>query len=59
VVPCCLQKRSIVEEVGEVGKELAEGDLTGTFDRDKYIEECLHTAAVALAMVQCIQDGEA
>ncbi len=44
------------EEFGEVGKEIAEGRIK-PFDTAKYRKECLHTAAVALAMVQCIDDG--
>lgn len=46
------------EEFGEVGKEIAEGRIK-PFDRAKYRKECLHTAAVALAMVQCLDDGVA
>lgn len=46
------------EEFGEVGKALAEGEIKD-FDVDNYIEECVHTAAVALAMVQCLTDGVA
>jgi hypothetical protein len=46
------------EEFGEVGKEIAEGRIKD-FDVAKYRKECLHTAAVALAMVQCIDDGSA
>lgn len=44
------------EEFGEVGKEIAE-DRIKPFDRAAYRKECLHTAAVALAMVQVIDDG--
>lgn len=44
------------EEFGEVGKALAEGEIK-EFDVANYREECIHTAAVALAMVQCIDDG--
>lgn len=44
------------EEFGEVGKEIAEGRIK-PFDSVKYRKECLHTAAVALAMVQCLDDG--
>jgi hypothetical protein len=44
------------EEYGEVCKEVAETHVKD-FDRDAYRKECLHTAAVALAMVQCIDDG--
>jgi NTP pyrophosphatase (non-canonical NTP hydrolase) len=44
------------EEFGEVGKEIAEGRIK-PFDFDAYRKECLHTAAVALAMVQCLDDG--
>jgi NTP pyrophosphatase (non-canonical NTP hydrolase) len=44
------------EEFGEVGKEIAEGRIK-PFDMAKYRKECLHTAAVALAMVQNIDDG--
>jgi len=45
------------EELGEVGKELADGDHAEALNVAKYREECIHTAAVALAMVQCIDDG--
>ena len=44
------------EEIGEVGKALAEGEIKD-FDVANYREECIHTAAVAMAMVQCIDDG--
>lgn len=44
------------EEFGEVGKALAEGEIK-EFDVANYREECIHTAAVAMAMVQCIDDG--
>jgi NTP pyrophosphatase (non-canonical NTP hydrolase) len=44
------------EEFGEVGKEIAEGRIK-PFDKAAYRKECLHTAAVALAMVQVIDDG--
>lgn len=46
------------EEFGEIGKEIAEGRIKD-FDMCAYRTECLHTAAVALAMVQCIDDGVA
>lgn len=46
------------EEFGEVGKEIAEGRIK-PFDPVKYRKECLHTAAVAFAMVQCLDDGVA
>lgn len=44
------------EEFGEVGKEIAEGRIK-PFNNAKYRKECLHTAAVALAMVQNLDDG--
>lgn len=44
------------EEFGEVGKEIAEGRIK-PFNRANYRKECLQTAAVALAMVQVIDDG--
>jgi len=44
------------EEFGEVCKEVAETHVKA-FDSAAYRKECLHTAAVALAMVQCIDDG--
>jgi hypothetical protein len=44
------------EEFGEVCKEVAETHVK-PFDRAAYRKECLHTAAVALAMVQCMDDG--
>lgn len=47
------------EEFGEIGKEIAEGEINGVFNMAAYREECLHTAAVALAMVQFIDDGAA
>jgi len=46
------------EEHGVVAKEVAEGQF-GSLNLAKYREECLHTAAVAMAMVQCIDDGQA
>lgn len=44
------------EEFGEVGKEIAESHVK-EFDVAAYRKELLHTAAVALAAVQCIDDG--
>lgn len=46
----------LAEEFGEVAKEIAEGRIK-TFDKEAYRKECMQTAAVALAMVQCIDDG--
>lgn len=44
------------EEFGEVGKEIAEGRIK-PFDKDAYRTECIQTAAVALRMVQDLDDG--
>jgi hypothetical protein len=44
------------EEYGEVCKEVAETHVKD-FDPVAYREECLHVAAVALAMVQNLDDG--
>jgi hypothetical protein len=44
------------EEFGEVAKEIAETHVKD-FDVAAYRKECLHVAAVASAMVQCLDDG--
>ena len=44
------------EEYGEVAKEIAETHVKD-FDPVAYRKELLHTAAVALAAVQCLDDG--
>jgi NTP pyrophosphatase (non-canonical NTP hydrolase) len=50
----------LAEEVGEVGKELAEAAIEKRpIDAQKYLEELSHTAAVAAAAMQCYDEGEA
>jgi hypothetical protein len=44
------------EEFGEVAKEIAETHVKD-FDPVAYRKELLHTAAVALAAAQCLDDG--
>jgi NTP pyrophosphatase (non-canonical NTP hydrolase) len=46
------------EEFGEVAKEIAEGRIK-TFDRVAYVKELAQVAAVAVAAIQCCNDGVA
>lgn len=44
------------EEYGEIAKEVAETHVKD-FDCAAYRKELLHTAAIALAAVQCLDNG--